>query len=52
MVPLTLIGLDVTHKVLLRRTVLEGAVRARPGNDLLKFVQDIFKKYTDFYYEN
>ena len=52
MVPLTFIGLDVTHKVLLRRTALERAVRAHPGNDLLKFVQDISKKYMDFYYEN
>ena len=52
MVPLTFIGLDVTHKVLLRRTALERAVKAHPGNDLLKFIQDISKKYMDFYYKN
>lgn len=52
MVPLIFIGLDVTHKVLLRRAALERTVRAHPGNDLLKFVQDISKKYMDFYYEN
>ena len=52
MVPLTFIGLDVTHKVLLRRAALERMVKAHQGNDLLKFVRDISKKYMDFYYEN
>ncbi|MFH1930168.1 MAG: nucleoside hydrolase [Pseudomonadota bacterium] len=52
MVLLTFIGLDVTHKVIMRRAALKRAVKAHPGNDLLKFVQDISKKYMNFYYEN
>lgn len=52
MVPLTFVGLDVTHKVLLRRAAMDRAVKAHPRNNLLKFVQDISKKYMDFYYDN
>jgi len=52
MVPLTFVGLDVTHRVMLRRTMLNRAVKAHPKNNLLKFIQDISNKYMDFYYAN
>lgn len=51
-VPLTFVGLDVTHKVLLRRAYLERLVKAHSHNKLLKFVRDISKKYMDFYEGN
>lgn len=52
MVPLTFVGLDVTHKVVFRQNVLHRAIDAHPDNDLLKFVRDISKKYMEFYYSN
>lgn len=52
MVPLTYVGLDVTHKVLLRRSSLERTLKTHPKNKLLKFVRDISAKYMKFYYEN
>jgi inosine-uridine nucleoside N-ribohydrolase/uncharacterized protein YjbK len=52
MVPLTFVGLDVTHKVVLRQSMLDKAVEAHPRNDLLKFIQEISKKYMAFYYRN
>ncbi len=52
MVPLTFVGLDVTHRVVFRRSTVERAVRAHPNNSLLKFVRDISKKYMEFYYNN
>lgn len=50
--PLTFIGLDVTHKVLLRRETLKRLLKAQSSNKLLKFVQKISEKYMNFYYEN
>ena len=52
MLPLTFVGLDVTHRVLLRKAALEKAVKASPQNALLKFVHEISKKYMSFYYNN
>jgi purine nucleosidase len=52
MVPLTFIGLDVTHRVALRRSTLDHAIKACPGNHVIKFVQQISKKYMDFYFKN
>lgn len=52
MLPLTFVGLDVTHKVLLRRAHLDRLVKGNPDKSLLKFIRDIAKKYMDFYYEN
>lgn len=51
-VPLIFVGLDVTHKVLLRRAALERAIKSHPGNRLLKFIKGISEKYMDFYREN
>ena len=50
--PLTFVGLDVTHRVLLRRSTLLKSIDAHPGNDLLKFIRDISAKYMDFYNRN
>jgi purine nucleosidase len=52
MVPLTFIGLDVTHRVALRRSTLDHAVKSSPGNHVIEFVQKISKKYMDFYFGN
>jgi inosine-uridine nucleoside N-ribohydrolase len=51
-VPMTFIGLDVTHKVVLRRAALKRAVKAHSDNALLRFIKDISKKYMDFYEGN
>ncbi|MBE0428139.1 MAG: nucleoside hydrolase [Nitrospirae bacterium] len=51
-VPLTFIGLDVTHKVVLRRKMLDKALLGTPKNNLLKFVQNISAKYMTFYEKN
>ena len=45
-------GLDVTHKTVLRRAVLNRVVTGNPEKSLLTFVRDIAKKYMDFYYGN
>jgi len=50
--PLTFVGLDVTHRVLLRRNTLQRVIDAQPGNELLKFIRDISAKYMDFYNQN
>ena len=52
MVPLTFVGLDVSHKVILRRAALERAVTAHPDKQLLRFIQAISGKYMDFYHDN
>lgn len=52
MVPLTFVGLDVTHQVLLRKAALDKAVKGFPHNSLLKFIQDISSKYMQFYENN
>jgi inosine-uridine nucleoside N-ribohydrolase len=50
--PLTFVGLDVTHCVLLRSATLDRAIDAHPGNDLLKFIRGISAKYMKFYNDN
>jgi len=51
-VPLTFVGLDVSHRVALRRHTLDHAVKSCPGNHVLEFVQKISRKYMDFYCNN
>ena len=50
-VPLTFVGLDVTHKVRLHRKVLRK-IKNRFPSPLLDFVWDIAQKYMDFYRDN
>jgi len=50
--PLTFVGLDVTHQVILRRPLLTSLLSARPGHRLLTFLKGITAKYMDFYYAN
>jgi len=50
--PLTFVGLDVTHQVVLRRPLLELMARSRPENRLLNFLKAITAKYMDFYFAN
>jgi len=52
MVPLIFVGLDVTHKVILRKHSLERAIKAHQTNRLLPFIRDISAKYMDFYNKN
>jgi len=52
MLPLTFVGLDVTHRVLLRKAALEKAITAHPHNQLISFIYKISKKYMSFYYDN
>jgi inosine-uridine nucleoside N-ribohydrolase/adenylate cyclase class IV len=51
-VPLTFVGLDVTHQVVLRSATLDRAAAAKPAKGLVRFVRDISRKYRDFYYGN
>ena len=49
--PLTFVGLDVTHQVRLRRDIVRDA--AKPKNAAYaQFVSDITGNYMDFYYRN
>jgi len=50
--PLTFVGLDVTHQVRLRREWVEEASRKRTKNPLSSFVQEITAHYMDFYFRN
>jgi inosine-uridine nucleoside N-ribohydrolase len=50
-VPLTFVGLDVTHQVMLRRGMLHRLQEGNPQNKLLKFVRDISSNYMEFYKE-
>lgn len=52
MVPLTFVGLDVSHKVLLRKAFLTRAVEAQPNKPLLKVIQEISAIYMQFYEDN
>jgi len=52
MVPLTFVGLDVTHQVILRRAAVKLAVSAFPQKDVLSFIQKISEKYMTFYNRN
>ncbi len=51
-VPLTFVGLDVAHKVMFRRSILDRLVRTHPDNGVLKFIQQISGKYLDYCFEN
>lgn len=51
-VPLTFIGLDVAHKVLFRRSILERLSRTHPHNHVLSFIRRISAKYLDYCYLN
>jgi len=50
MIPLTFVGLDVTHQVRLRREWVK--LLQDRGNEIAKFVQKILKTYMDFYQRN
>lgn len=50
--PLTFVGLDVTHQVRFRREKLEAALKKIPGDRRLEFIRDITRFYMDFYYRN
>lgn len=50
--PLTFVGLDVTHKVFLSREELAKAVEMHPENRILRFAFDITEKYMGFYKAN
>lgn len=51
-VPLTFVGLDVTHQVRLRRSILDQAKNDNPQDKRLDFVRRITRYYMDFYYRN
>jgi|GEM_PF-65361 len=51
-VPLTFIGLDVTHRVVLREAFIESTLRSHPGHQILEFVSKITRKYMEFYKRN
>lgn len=50
--PLTFVGLDVTHQVRFRRQQLEAALKQRPKDQHLEFIRDISGFYMNFYYRN
>lgn len=50
--PLTFVGLDVTHEVRFKRVVLEEAMKTRPDDKYLKFIKEITGFYMDFYQRN
>ncbi len=51
-IPITFVGLDVTHKVALRRSVLIKLRKEYPNNENLKIVTDMTNMYMDFYNRN
>jgi len=50
--PLTFVGLDVTHQVRFQRQVLEDALKKKPKDPNLLFTKEITGHYMDFYYRN
>uniref|UniRef100_A0A832A1F4 CYTH domain-containing protein n=1 Tax=Desulfacinum infernum TaxID=35837 RepID=A0A832A1F4_9BACT len=50
--PLTFVGLDVTHQVRLWRRTLEERITAHPNNHVLPFIQQCTSYYMDFYHRN
>ena len=50
--PLTFVGLDVTHRVRFQRQVLEDALKKNPEDPNLVFIKEITGHYMDFYYRN
>lgn len=52
MLPLTFVGLDVTHQVRFRKDVLEDALRSSHENSTLRFIKEFTNYYMDFYYRN
>lgn len=51
-IPLTFIGLDVTHQVRFRRERLDQALKERPNEPGLLFIKEITGHYMDFYFRN
>ena len=50
--PLTFVGLDVTHQVRFRREVLESAMKKTSNDKHLQFIREITGHYMNFYYRN
>lgn len=50
--PLTFVGLDVTHEVRFQRITLDEAMKTRPDDKYLTFVKEITGYYMDFYHRN
>jgi len=50
--PLTFVGLDVTHQVRLWRRTLQERITAHPNNQILPFIQKCTSYYMDFYHRN
>jgi purine nucleosidase/pyrimidine-specific ribonucleoside hydrolase len=48
-IPITFAGLDVTHKVVLRRAVIENLAARHPHAAMPAFVRDLTTTYMDFY---
>ena len=51
-IPLTFVGLDVTHRVRFRRQMIQQALKSDPQNQMLTFIKEITGCYMDFYYRN
>lgn len=51
-IPLTFVGLDVTHQVRFRHEILEKALRERPHDCHLVFLKEITAFYMNFYNRN
>ncbi|MBF0528727.1 MAG: nucleoside hydrolase, partial [Deltaproteobacteria bacterium] len=50
--PLTFVGLDVTHQVRFRREILNELLNSGGRSEHLSFIRDITRFYMDFYYRN
>ncbi len=51
--PLTFVGLDVTHKASFRRNILEAAMQqAKTSETRVSFIREITRFYMDFYFRN
>ncbi len=50
--PLTFIGLDVTHEVRFYRDVLEKSLKKASNKSHLRFIKEITGHYMNFYYRN
>ena len=48
-IPITFTGLDVTHKVTLRRGLLMQLLNAHPRNPMVPFLRDLTHTYMEFY---
>ncbi|QCQ21107.1 nucleoside hydrolase [Desulfoglaeba alkanexedens] len=50
--PLTFVGLDVTHRVTLRRDTLDRLSAERPGDRMIRFIKQFTADYMNFCYRN